>query len=145
MMTNYFLFESENEIVEAAKGQVLMRQGEPGTCAFLLVEGKLKVELEKKPPPVFIAEITPIDIVGEIAILSGKPRCATVTAIENSKLIRLEKSRLKFLFRRNPEAAEFIVKLLCAKLIGANEFIAEHCEYERQFSGEFKKWMEMED
>lgn len=143
-MTKYFLFDSENEIIEAPKGQVLMRQGEAGTCAYLLLEGKLRVELEKDPPPVFIAEITPIDIVGEVAILSGRPRCATVTVMENSKLICLEKARLKHLFRRNPEAAEFIVKLLCAKLIGANEVIAKHHEYHKQFSGDFKKWMDQE-
>ncbi|MBD3266998.1 cyclic nucleotide-binding domain-containing protein [bacterium] len=104
------------DILKAPKGTVLMREGEIGKSAFLVLEGRLLVERNIHGENVIIAEIMPRDIVGELAILDNEPRSATVTAIEDSLLIEFDKHRIKSIIRRSPDIAEVILKLLSHKL-----------------------------
>lgn len=93
-----------------------MREGEIGQCAYFVVQGRLLVEKNIDGENVPIAEIGPRDMVGEFAILDDAPRSATVTAMENSVLLVLNKHRIRSLIRRSPAVAEVIMKLLCHKL-----------------------------
>lgn len=104
------------EAVSVQKGSIIMREGEIGQCAYFVVQGRLLVEKNINGENVPIAEIGPRDMVGEFAILDDAPRSATVTALENSVLIVLNKTRIRSLIRRSPAVAEVIMKLLCHKL-----------------------------
>ncbi|MEW6237368.1 MAG: cyclic nucleotide-binding domain-containing protein [Candidatus Omnitrophota bacterium] len=110
-------------------GHVLIRQGEAGTCAYMLLSGMLKVEREVNGKPLFITEVKPVNIVGEMSILSDSPRSATVTVVENAKLLKIEKIRIKTMIRRYPDIGEALLKLLCAKLNRANEILEEYHKY----------------
>lgn len=105
-----------NEMIKVPKGTVLMREGEIGRSAYLVLEGRLLVERMIDGENVIIAEITPRDLVGEMAILDNEPRSATVTALEDSLLIEFDKHRIKSIIRRSPDIAEVILKLLSHKL-----------------------------
>jgi CRP-like cAMP-binding protein len=61
---------------EAPEGRVLTQEGRPGREFFVLVEGSVTVTRDGKK----LAELGPGDWFGEIAILTYKPRTATVTA-----------------------------------------------------------------
>ncbi len=111
------------EAIQAPKGTVLMRQGEIGRCAFFVVQGRLLVEKEINGDNLVLGEIGPRDIVGEIAILDDAPRSATVTAIEDSLLVKLDKQRIKMIISRSPAVAEVIMKLLCFKLRQNHDFL----------------------
>jgi len=115
-MGDISLSDFSREAVQAVKGTVLMRQGELGRCAYFVVQGRLLVEKEVENDRIAIAEIGPNDIVGELAILDDAPRSATVTVLEDSLLIQLDKLRIKAIIRRSPTVAEVIMKLLCSKL-----------------------------
>ena len=73
--------------VEAKSGTVLMREGEPGNVAYLIAEGELEVTVGGKP----LALLGRGDIVGEIALLRGGQRVATVTAQTDAKLYELDR------------------------------------------------------
>ena len=105
-----------NEMIKVPKGTVLMREGEIGRSAYLVLEGRLLVERMIDGENVIIAEIMPRDLVGEMAILDNEPRSATVTALEDSLLIEFDKHRIKSIIRRSPDIAEVILKLLSHKL-----------------------------
>ena len=115
-MTVISLADFADDTVRVKKGTVLMRQDEIGQCAYFVVKGRLLIEREMNGENVVLGEVHRMDIVGEIAILDDAPRSATVTAIEDSILITLDKSRIKTLIRRAPHFAEVILKLLCYKL-----------------------------
>lgn len=71
------------DAVDVPAGKVLMRQGEVGNEAFVVVTGRLGIERDGRQ----IAERGPGDMVGEIALLSEGPRTATVTVLEPSQLL----------------------------------------------------------
>jgi CRP-like cAMP-binding protein len=67
----------------AAAGEVLVRQGDPGDAAYLIVDGSARVEQDGRE----IATIGPGAIVGEIALLDGRERTATVTCTSDSRIV----------------------------------------------------------
>lgn len=115
-MGDTFLGDLSREAVRVEKGTVIMREGEIGQCAYFVVHGRLLVEKNIDGENVPIAEIEPRDIVGELAILDDAPRSATVTAMEDSLLVILNKDRIRSIIRRSPAVAEVILKLICHKL-----------------------------
>ena len=63
-------------------GKVLMRQGEPGTHVFLLTAGHVKVtRVEEHGDEMLLAVRGPGEIIGDIAVLDGSVRTASVTAL----------------------------------------------------------------
>jgi CRP-like cAMP-binding protein len=67
---------SVREEVSFGKGDVLMREQEPGREAFLIIEGKVSVRRGKKK----VAELRPGNLVGETALIVDERRSATVVA-----------------------------------------------------------------
>jgi CRP/FNR family transcriptional regulator, cyclic AMP receptor protein len=64
------------------QGEVMMRQGEPGSYVFLLVAGRVKVaRVDADGNELLLAVRAVADIVGELAVLGGQMRSATVTAL----------------------------------------------------------------
>ncbi|RJP19242.1 MAG: hypothetical protein C4527_27045 [Candidatus Omnitrophota bacterium] len=107
---------ASQDTIEVKKGTVLIREGEIGNCAYLVLWGRLQISRDINGKRVVIGEIRPVDIVGELAILDEMPRSATVTVVEDSRLIELNKHRMKAIIRRYPDIAEVVMKLLCGKL-----------------------------
>lgn len=76
---------------EATAGEVLVREGEPGETFGLLVEGAVSVTRRSARPgagdePHQLAIASPGSILGELSVLLGQPRMATLTATERSLL-----------------------------------------------------------
>lgn len=66
----------------AAPGEVLGREGEPGDVFWLLLEGAVEVTVSTPSGKHRLAEAGPGSIIGELALLRGRPRTATVIAVE---------------------------------------------------------------
>ena len=62
--------------LELKEGAVLTRQGEPGREFMIISSGTAKVEIDG----VTVAHLASGDFLGELAVISGTPRTATVTA-----------------------------------------------------------------
>ena len=87
------------------RGAVLMRQGEPGESMFTIVSGKVTVSVQERDGTHKVAELGPDDYVGEMSLLTGEPRTATVTA--RSKVVALEtpKAALRPILAEAPHLA----------------------------------------
>ena len=81
----------EFNIENYAPGDQIIRQGEPGDRFYLIRQGKVSVR--KGNPEVQIAELAEGDFFGEMALLSGQPRNASVWAKESCLLYSLHKDR----------------------------------------------------
>jgi CRP-like cAMP-binding protein len=57
---------------------------------------------------VFLAKLTAGDFFGEVSILTGKPRTATVTAAQKSELLRLDKEKLDKVVSGHPRVREIL-------------------------------------
>ena len=72
--------------VDVPAGKVLIRQGETGQEFFIIVSGKIRIDRDGRP----LRTLGPGDFLGEIALVDGKPRSATATAEEPSRLLVVE-------------------------------------------------------
>jgi CRP-like cAMP-binding protein len=70
------------------RGATLMRQGEPGQSMFTIISGKVVVSVQERDGEHKVAELGPDDYVGEMSLLTGEPRTATVTA--KGRVVALE-------------------------------------------------------
>ena len=108
--------ESRLEWVTLLSGDQLMAQGEPGDAMYILLHGRLSVSL---PQPdgtrTRVVEIKRGESVGEVALVTGRPRTADVFAIRDSELVRLSLASFNELLRLRPE---FVVHKLTGSVIG---------------------------
>ncbi|MEO8291498.1 MAG: cyclic nucleotide-binding domain-containing protein [Actinomycetota bacterium] len=93
-------------------GTVIAREGEPGIGLFVVTEGTASVTIGglKK------GTIRPGEFFGEIALLDGGPRTATVTADTDVKLLGLTEWVFRGLVRQNPSIAIKTLQAMAARL-----------------------------
>jgi CRP/FNR family cyclic AMP-dependent transcriptional regulator len=87
------------EEVAFDEGTVLIREGEQGGEAFVVVDGTLEVSRGGDAP---IAEVGAGQVVGEIALLSNQPRSATVTVATPVRALRIGGTDFVDLLERMP-------------------------------------------
>jgi CRP-like cAMP-binding protein len=99
------------------KKEIIFREGEYGDKLYILVEGKLvlsKKIIDQKEN--VIAVITPVDAIGEMAILDNEPRSLTVKTIAKCKFLILNSSDFKEIIREVPEISFQIFRILSRRL-----------------------------
>jgi CRP-like cAMP-binding protein len=88
-------------------GAIVMRQGEIGNSMLCLIEGTVQVALEATASkPSEIIRLRAGTVVGEMEVLSGRMRLATVTAIEDVRALEISRSALESALSRSPDLAE---------------------------------------
>lgn len=98
-----------------AKGQVLLRQGDPGDSLFIIDEGTVDI-LQADGAERRIATLGPDDVFGEMALLTGQPRSATAVAIEPTKVWILYKIHFDALLHSSPELAQTVRELVSTRI-----------------------------
>ncbi len=96
--------ESEIEWRALGGGECLFRSGDPASGAYVLVSGRLRVSLPEAGGERAIGELVPGEMVGELALLTGEPRTATVTAIRDSELAHVSEATFLRLIASRPTA-----------------------------------------
>ncbi len=98
-------------------GWVLFREGERDDSLFIVVAGRLGVVTpDAEGRETIISHISPGETVGEMALLSGAPRSATVVALRDSELVRLTRESFEKLADQHPGLMRFITRLLVLRL-----------------------------
>ncbi|MGQ9573290.1 MAG: Crp/Fnr family transcriptional regulator [Dehalococcoidia bacterium] len=103
--------------VQVAQGAVLAKQGAQGLEAIIIVEGKARVEADGKP----IAQLGPGDIVGEMSVIDGKPRSATVIAETPMNLLVLHSRDFLSLIETVPGLARKLLVTLSERVRQADK------------------------
>lgn len=97
-------------------GDVVMREGEVGTHAFLLKSGKVEVYTEKSGSHVTLAQLGPGQIFGEMALLSDAKRVASVRAIEDSDMVIITRDMLQQKIEKSDPTIRAIITMLMQRL-----------------------------
>lgn len=98
--------------VEVPAGRVLTRQGAPAREFFLVVEGKAECTVGTRRVAVF----GPGDYFGELALIEGGPRTATVTAETPMSLVVLDAGEFSSLMQTAPSIAPKVLAVLARRL-----------------------------
>jgi len=93
--------------VDLPAGNTLFRAGESASVVYFLVSGRLAVQKNTgfADKLQVVALLDPGAPVGEGAVVPGQIRGATVAAIENCRLLSLERKTLEILMEQNPALA----------------------------------------
>lgn len=101
-----------------ARGTVLLRQGDAADAMYIVASGRFAVFLEGRATP--IGEIGPGQPIGEIAFLAGGERTATVTALRDSLVLRLDRTRFDKVTATNPALWRLITVALARRVADLN-------------------------
>ena len=101
-------------------GKIVFRQGDPGDAAYLIIDGEADVVLEGAAGPVTVAILGANELVGEMAILTGEPRNATVRAKGRMTALRIAKDPFMRMVREFPTMAVSIMQELAHRVNDTN-------------------------
>lgn len=97
-------------------GEALMRQGEPGDDAYVIVEGTAAVVVETDEGEQVVAERVSGDLIGELALLCDAPRSATVRAKSPLEALRISREVLFRLIEDNPQVGASLTRTIAGRL-----------------------------
>jgi tetratricopeptide (TPR) repeat protein len=85
----------EMEVETHNQGDVIISEGDAGSSMYLIASGEVKVYTRgNSGASVYLAQLGEGDFFGEVSVLTGKPRTATITAGQRTELLRLDKTKL---------------------------------------------------
>ena len=113
-----------SERVQFAAGQRLFSQGDMADAAYLILQGGVHVTLSTPAGEMTIAELGQHALVGEMGILCGHPRSATVTAIEPTMALRMDKQIFLELLAQFPPMAMAVMRDVAERLARTNAQLA---------------------
>ncbi|MCS6915035.1 MAG: cyclic nucleotide-binding domain-containing protein [Myxococcales bacterium] len=113
-LTNQQLVEVAKlaERIQVPAGHILFHQNDPPDYLYLVKTGKLAVKVSG----VEVARLGPGECAGEMAVLSGTERTATVEAVEPSTLLRFEADHFLQLLETYPEIGRGLLRSLVKRL-----------------------------
>jgi signal transduction histidine kinase len=104
------------EPVSLKAGEALMRQGEAGDSAFVVVSGAFEIQKQSGQSIIKIDVRNEGDVLGEMALLSSTPRSATVMAVKDSETLCISKEVFENLLSTSSTAARAVLDWVMARL-----------------------------
>src|SRR5580658_1572870 len=139
----------ELEPVDVPAGEVIFRQGDAGEGLFVVVSGRLRVSVAADgagdgagdvaadgagdvagdgsgdSPDHVLYDLGRGAVVGEMALVTDRPRAATVRAVRDSDLLLLRVSSFRALLERSPALVSAVMRLLADRLLAVDRLLTE--------------------
>ncbi len=99
-------------------GEEILKEGEPGRSFFVIVEGKVRIW--KKLPDGEELQLATLEegaFFGEMALLSGAPRTANVSAEDDTELLEVSDAVLRHLARKHPQVVKSLKRFYRQRLL----------------------------
>ena len=103
-------------------GTVIYGKGDPGDSLFAVITGTVQISVPSvEGKDTVFAQLAAGEIVGEIALLDGRPRSADVAAVTDCELMVINRRDFVPLIHDHPELAFRLIDILCEKLRRTND------------------------
>lgn len=109
-----------NKVLKVANGrkfekdQAIFKEGDLGDCFYLIIEGKVKITKQVDGDKIEdVALLTAGDYFGEMSLLDGEPRSATVVATEDSRLLEVRNSQFIKIVMNDDNFARKVLWAFC--------------------------------
>jgi len=114
-------------------GNVIVEQGESGASMYIVAEGLLYVYIAQAESGKLlkVSEISPGQFFGEIPLLTGEPRSATVKAETDALVYEITREDMELLLDKRPEIAERLTEIIAKRRLHDTEFM-QHLPAEQQ-------------
>jgi CRP/FNR family transcriptional regulator, cyclic AMP receptor protein len=111
--------------VKLAADEFLFLAGDPGDGCYRLNEGLLKVSIVSPAGAErILAILGPGSLVGDMAMIDGRPRSASVSALRDCKLSFVSRASFEAVAEKNPEIYKHLLSLLAARLRDTDQVVA---------------------
>ena len=102
--------------VEFGRGETICREGESGDTFYVLRRGTVEIVAQSTAgEQKHVADLAPPAFFGEMSLLTGEPRSATVRAKTDARLLVVEREGFESLFQSRPTVAEAICRVLATR------------------------------
>jgi len=109
--------ETELEWLSVPGGWTLFREDDVADALYVVVTGCLGVAIRRSDGrDVMVARIQAGEIIGEMALLGGETRSATVVAVRDTELVRLDRASYERLVKQHPRSMLSLLSLLVQRL-----------------------------
>ncbi|HSI89148.1 MAG TPA: mechanosensitive ion channel family protein, partial [Pyrinomonadaceae bacterium] len=95
-----------------APGEKIVRRGQEGSSMFIITRGGVKILIPASEGVRTVGHLGTNDFFGEMSLLTGEPRSATVAAEEETEVLEIRSSALKPILEQNPTLVEAISDLV---------------------------------
>jgi len=119
------LLAMTSDRVNFRPNSVMMRQGDDGDAAYVIISGAADVLINTPTGTIKVAELGPGQIVGEIAILIDIPRTATIQSPEGLTALKISKENFLRLLHGSPQVGVEIIRVLAGRLEATNAQLRE--------------------
>ena len=109
--------------VRLSAGTTVFRQGDPGGSMYVIRAGKVRVLKESHGRKRVVTTLGPGEFFGEMAVVTGRPRSATVEVVEEAELLKVPAGKLQEMVTDTGEVAIRLIRHLAERLDTANRFI----------------------
>jgi CRP-like cAMP-binding protein len=97
-------------------GEVVIRQGERADCMYIVQEGQVEVVAEAANGDVRLGVLEPGNVFGEMALFSKAPRSATVRALGETRVLRIDKEGFLKRIHEDPSLAFRILQKMADRI-----------------------------
>lgn len=112
------------EIKTFDKGQTIFNFGDAGDSLYIIRSGTVQIFVENyQGDKIILRENQPGDLFGDISLLDGGPRTATVVATEDTECLVLDRDQLLELIRKYPHAGIDLLTVMGQRLRATNEML----------------------
>lgn len=105
-----------SEVIRFRDGEALFRQEEPSVAAFVLLSGRIDLDIATAEGPMLLNSLTGAGIVGEVGILCDRPRIATARAVGDVVTLRINRDAFFRLIEEFPQMAICILRDVAMRL-----------------------------
>lgn len=140
-------------VVHFGAGEKLIEQGADADSMFILVNGEANVVVQRNGFEAHVASLKSGDCFGEMSLLTGEKRSATIVANSDCEVVEIGKPVLANSLKENPELLQKLGELLAHRQMENEGVLAKHTEtsilkatqaaYRETFVDRLKKFFEM--
>ena len=113
------------EVKQHGTGQVLLKEGDSSDFVLLVLSGKLEVFVERAGRDLILTEANPGTILGELAMLCGTPRSASIRAKTDSVVLEWPDEAFRTLLVRDPSLSQRIFGQALRTLVDKEKSLIE--------------------
>jgi small-conductance mechanosensitive channel/CRP-like cAMP-binding protein len=133
----------QSQVSHFGRGERVIREGAEGDSMFVLLRGSAEVSISKNGTSISVATLKAPDCFGEMSLLTGEHRTATVRAQTDCQVMEIGKLVMAKLLRASPDCLERLSELLAKRKMETEGLLKEAVSHgqnarkEREYSATF--------
>ncbi|MBN1313047.1 MAG: cyclic nucleotide-binding domain-containing protein [Anaerolineae bacterium] len=121
--------------LDLAKDEELFHKGDPGDALYVIRTGWVKIVTEDAlGEELILNQCGPSDAIGEMSLVDGQPRSASVIALSDAEVLRLSRDDFLSVLDDRPALALDIIRNISARLRFATTYIEEAIEWSKRIA-----------